>query len=183
MQQGGRRFGGRIPLHLLQFRVSLRPFDTRHGKSFIPKPKPSINKTASLDKNLFKLLQNRDKNLCFSAKNWGYSRLIYDKDVQLQANEAVQMNEKMFPYCCFNSSHTIRFYGNNCDNLQFRYLDSICKFSNYFLEGSCDHHGIKSEAQMCTVHGLNCVLQRTFLMPCSGTKPLETCLIDKFSCL
>ena len=111
------------------------------------------------------------------------SILIYDKEVQLQPNEAVQMNEKMFPYCCFNSSHTISFYGNNCDNLQFRYLDSICKFSNYFLEGSCDRHGIKSEAQMCTVHGLNCVLQRTFLMPCRGTKPLETCLIDKFSCL
>ena len=89
----------------------------------------------------------------------------------------------MFPYCCFNASHTISFYGEDCDNLQFSYLDRICHFSSYFLEGPCDSYGIKFEAQICTVYGLKCALKRAYLIPCRGTKPLETCLIDKFSCL
>ena len=108
---------------------------------------------------------------------------FYDKEIQLQAKSAQLLSGKMSSYCCFNSSHTISFYGDDCDNLQFMYLDRICNFSNYFMEGPCDRHGMQSKAQICPVFGLNCVLQRAYLMPCKETKPYEACLIDKFSCL
>ena len=78
---------------------------------------------------------------------------------------------------------TSSYARDDCDNLQFMYLDRICNFSNYFMEGPCDRHGMQSKAQICTVFGLNCVLQRAYLMPCKETKPYEACLIDKFSCL
>ena len=101
-----------------------------------------------------------------------------DQDHNLEASEAQIINGKMSSYCCFNSSHTIRFYGDQCDNLQFEYLDRICEFSNYFLEGPCDHLGLQSKTQICNIHGSNCALKRTFGFPCTGVKPIETCLLN-----
>ena len=101
-----------------------------------------------------------------------------DQDHNLEASEAQIINGKMSSYCCFNSSHTIRFYGDQCDNLQFEYLDRICEFSNYFLEGPCDHIGLQSKTQICNIHGTNCALKRTFMFPCTSGKPINTCLLN-----
>ena len=101
-----------------------------------------------------------------------------DQDHNLEASEAQIINGKMSSYCCFNSSHTIRFYGDQCDNLQFEYLDRICNFSNYFLEGPCNSLEMQLKTQVCNIHGSNCALTRSFMSPFSGEKPFETCILN-----
>ena len=107
---------------------------------------------------------------------------LLNENGEMKNGEAIIANGRISSYCCFNSSHSVSFYGDECDNLQFDYLQNICKFSQYFLEGTCDKHGVQTKTQICRVHGLNCVLKRSYLMTCRGFNLVEACLIDSFPC-
>ena len=92
------------------------------------------------------------------------------------------INGKQSSVCCLNSSHSINFYGDQCETLKLNYLVNICKFSQYYYEGSCDHHGQKS-AQFCKIFNKNCILKRSFTHKCLSNKPINLCQFDDFSCL
>ena len=103
----------------------------------------------------------------------------------LQEQDTRLLTGRMSSHCCHNSSHIIRFYGDQCDNLQLvaGYLHKICKFSHYFDEGTCGFNGVQTRTQICRVYGLNCVLKRSFQVFCKTQLPLEGCLLDEFSCV
>ena len=103
----------------------------------------------------------------------------------LQEHDTRLLTGRISSHCCHNSSHIIRFYGDQCDNLQLAagYLQTICKFSNYFDEGTCGFNGVQTRTQICRVYGLNCVLKRSFQVFCRTQLPLEGCLLDEFSCV
>ena len=101
----------------------------------------------------------------------------------LRERDTALLTGKISSHCCHNSSHIIRFYGDQCDNLQLGYLHKICKFSLYFDEGTCGFNGLQTRTQICRVYGLNCVLKRSFQVFCRTQLPLEGCLLDEFSCV
>ena len=105
-----------------------------------------------------------------------------NSDGGLEQHQTRLLNGRTSSYCCHNASHIIRFYGDQCDNLQLGYLHKICTFSLYFDEGTCGFDGLQTRTQMCKVYGLNCVLKRSFKVFCRTQLPLEGCLLDEYSC-
>ena len=98
---------------------------------------------------------------------------FYQDAEQINPKPARLQNGQHSNYCCYNSSHTIAFYGDQCDNIQFKHLNTICKFSSYFEEGPCDKLGHKTISQSCNINRLNCILKRSYGIPCKGSKALE----------
>ena len=108
--------------------------------------------------------------------------LFYKDSEQIDPQPARLQNGQDSNYCCYNSSHTIAFYGDECDNIQFGHLDIICKFSSYFKEGPCDKLGYQTISQSCSIYGLNCILKRTYVITCRDSKPQENCQIGQYPC-
>ena len=108
---------------------------------------------------------------------------FYKDGEQIDPRPARLQNGQDSNYCCYNSSHTIAFYGDECDNIQFGHLDIICKFSSYFKEGPCDKFGYQAISQSCSIYGLNCILKRSYGITCRDSKSQENCQIGQYPCL
>ena len=107
---------------------------------------------------------------------------FYKDGEQIDPQPARLQNGQDSNYCCYNSSHTIAFYGDECDNIQFGHLDIICKFSSYFKEGPCDKLGSQTISQSCSIYGVNCILKRTYVITCRDSKSQENCQIGQYPC-
>ena len=107
---------------------------------------------------------------------------FYKDGEQIDLKPARLQNGQLSNYCCYNSSHTIAFYGDECDNIQFGHLDIICKFSSYFKEGPCDDLGHQRISQYCSIYGLNCILKRTYGITCRDSILHQNCQISQYPC-
>ena len=108
---------------------------------------------------------------------------FYKDGEQIDPRPARLQNGQDSNYCCYNSSHTIAFYGDECDNIQFGHLDIICKFSSYFKEGPCDKLGHQTISQSCSIYGLDCILKRTYGITCRDSKSQENCQMEQYPCI
>ena len=86
-------------------------------------------------------------------------------------------------FCCKNSSHLLKLFGDQCESLLLtsQYIQK-CYFSQAYREGTCDfENNMQTFSQFCKMK--ECVIKQTFKTECDKEdKIVKRCNLNKFLC-